>query len=57
MGSKELRCDKLWNGGDNSDTNNGKSYHITAPFKVFQWQKPGISGTLDDLPSVSPAFL
>lgn len=57
MGSKELRCDKLWNGGDNSDTNNGKSYHITAPFKVFQWQKPGISGTLDDLPSVPPAFL
>lgn len=37
MVSKELRCDKLWNGGDNSNTNNGKSYHITASFKVFQW--------------------
>lgn len=37
MVSKELRCDKLWNGRDNDNMNNGKSDHITASFRDFQW--------------------
>lgn len=31
--SEELRCDKLWNGGNNSNMNSSKSGHITVSSK------------------------